>query len=87
MQVADFGLSRIVSTAVQQGRYAMTGLTGTLRYMAPEVLRPEMHMPASPPTSLSHSPFSFSSLSLPFSFRFLSLSSPLSPGQRLSFDR
>ena len=27
----------------------MTGLTGTLRYMAPEVLRPEMHMPASPP--------------------------------------
>lgn len=39
LKIADFGLSKIVkSKGTQQGTYKMTGLTGTPRYMAPEVL-------------------------------------------------
>jgi len=38
LKVADFGLSKIVKSAVQTGQYEMTGLTGTVRYMAPEVM-------------------------------------------------
>ena len=36
LKVADFGLSKMFAGA-QLGHYQMTGVTGTLRYMAPEV--------------------------------------------------
>ena len=42
LKVADFGLSRVKRRGAARGgpgAYAMTGRTGTLRYMAPEVLR------------------------------------------------
>ena len=37
LKVADFGLSKIFEGA-HMGQYQMTGVTGTLRYMAPEVI-------------------------------------------------
>jgi len=40
LKVSDFGLSKIFEGA-QLGAYQMTGVTGTLRYMAPEVMRSE----------------------------------------------
>mmetsp|Transcript_9718 Transcript_9718/g.18647 ORF Transcript_9718/g.18647 Transcript_9718/m.18647 type:complete len:125 (+) Transcript_9718:864-1238(+) len=36
-KIADFGLSRL--TMFKESKYKMTGMTGTLRYMAPEVIR------------------------------------------------
>ena len=39
LKVADFGLSRVKDRGERRGAYVMTGRTGTLRYMAPEVLR------------------------------------------------
>jgi serine/threonine protein kinase len=39
LKVADFGLSKIFEK--NMGAYRMTGVTGTLRYMAPEVMRCE----------------------------------------------
>mmetsp|Transcript_20602 Transcript_20602/g.56855 ORF Transcript_20602/g.56855 Transcript_20602/m.56855 type:complete len:263 (-) Transcript_20602:88-876(-) len=44
VKVADFGLSKLVLQAgAGRDRYAMTGLTGTLRYMAPEVVDSEAY--------------------------------------------
>ncbi|GAB5366997.1 hypothetical protein AAMO2058_001192000 [Amorphochlora amoebiformis] len=40
-KLADFGLSRL--KAGQAGKYEMTGKTGTIRYMAPEVVRGEKY--------------------------------------------
>ena len=37
LKVADFGLSKLFEGA-HMGQYQMTGVTGTLRYMAPEVI-------------------------------------------------
>ena len=36
--MSDFGLSKIVLKETQTESYEMTGLTGTFRYMAPEVM-------------------------------------------------
>jgi hypothetical protein len=33
---ADADCTRTMQTQVQRGKYEMTGLTGTMRYMAPE---------------------------------------------------
>eukprot|EP00286_Rhodomonas_abbreviata_P020983 CAMPEP_0181301042 /NCGR_PEP_ID=MMETSP1101-20121128/7212_1 /TAXON_ID=46948 /ORGANISM="Rhodomonas abbreviata, Strain Caron Lab Isolate" /LENGTH=416 /DNA_ID=CAMNT_0023406319 /DNA_START=79 /DNA_END=1329 /DNA_ORIENTATION=- len=38
LKVADFGLSSVYHSTVTQNGYVMTGMTGSLRYMAPEVL-------------------------------------------------
>lgn len=35
--MCDFGLSRVKEVGLSGGRYRMTGKTGSLRYMAPEV--------------------------------------------------
>jgi serine/threonine protein kinase len=43
MKIGDFGLSKIVKGKMQQDRYVMTGRTGTLRYMAPEVMEEESY--------------------------------------------
>eukprot|EP00802_Teleaulax_amphioxeia_P008010 Tamp_08018.p1 GENE.Tamp_08018~~Tamp_08018.p1 ORF type:complete len:643 (-),score=136.48 Tamp_08018:467-2137(-) len=39
LKLADFGLSKIKDH--EAGRYRMTGITGTVQYMAPEVMRSE----------------------------------------------
>mmetsp|Transcript_62463 Transcript_62463/g.147282 ORF Transcript_62463/g.147282 Transcript_62463/m.147282 type:complete len:757 (+) Transcript_62463:310-2580(+) len=42
LKVSDFGLSKIIDIGTSaNGTYRMTGVTGTLRYMAPEVVRSE----------------------------------------------
>mmetsp|Transcript_14681 Transcript_14681/g.29445 ORF Transcript_14681/g.29445 Transcript_14681/m.29445 type:complete len:640 (+) Transcript_14681:259-2178(+) len=42
LKVSDFGLSKIIDIGNSaNGTYRMTGVTGTLRYMAPEVVRHE----------------------------------------------
>ncbi len=44
LKVGDFGLSRVKAAGARRGRrYLMTGRTGTLRYMAPEVMRTDGH--------------------------------------------
>lgn len=52
LKVSDFGLSKIVDKTTN-GAYVMTGVTGTLRYMAPEVLSLLLFPPASRRTHLS----------------------------------
>lgn len=42
LKVSDFGLSKIIDKTTS-GAYQMTGVTGTLRYMAPEVMRSESY--------------------------------------------
>uniref|UniRef100_A0A7S0VJ15 Protein kinase domain-containing protein n=1 Tax=Hemiselmis tepida TaxID=464990 RepID=A0A7S0VJ15_9CRYP len=42
LKVSDFGLSKIIDKSTK-GEYVMTGVTGTLRYMAPEVMRSEVY--------------------------------------------
>lgn len=42
LKVSDFGLSKIIDKSTN-GAYQMTGVTGTLRYMAPEVMRSESY--------------------------------------------
>ena len=39
LKVCDFGLSRVKDQAFRTGTYRMTGKTGSLRYMAPEVFQ------------------------------------------------
>ncbi|KAJ1479080.1 kinase-like domain-containing protein [Baffinella frigidus] len=43
LKVSDFGLSKIYDMSAVNGAYKMTGVTGTLRYMAPEVVRSETY--------------------------------------------
>jgi len=43
LKVSDFGLSKIIDITATNGPYRMTGVTGTLRYMAPEVVRSESY--------------------------------------------
>uniref|UniRef100_A0A7S4E1M1 Protein kinase domain-containing protein n=1 Tax=Lotharella globosa TaxID=91324 RepID=A0A7S4E1M1_9EUKA len=40
-KISDFGLSRLMKEGL--GKYKMTGMTGTLRYMAPEVMRSDFY--------------------------------------------
>ena len=42
IKLADFGLSKICQSK-GSGQYQMTGETGTLQYMAPEVIREDGH--------------------------------------------
>ena len=42
IKLADFGLSKICQNK-GRGQYQMTGKTGTLQYMAPEVMRSEQY--------------------------------------------
>jgi serine/threonine protein kinase len=39
LKVCDFGLSRVKQVGFKLGAYRMTGKTGSLRYMAPEVFQ------------------------------------------------
>ena len=48
-QVCDFGLSRVKEVGLSGGRYRMTGKTGSLRYMAPEVGPAASDIPCTPP--------------------------------------
>ncbi|GAQ89818.1 VH1-INTERACTING KINASE-like [Klebsormidium nitens] len=43
LKVADFGLSKLLTTDAMHEQYKMTGETGTYRYMAPEVFRHETY--------------------------------------------
>jgi ankyrin repeat protein len=43
LKVSDFGLSKIYDMTATNGEYRMTGVTGTLRYMAPEVVRSDVY--------------------------------------------
>ncbi|CAE7037753.1 unnamed protein product [Symbiodinium sp. CCMP2592] len=43
VKVADLGISRVLEAASARDGYTMTGGVGTLRYMAPEVVRQEQY--------------------------------------------
>lgn len=43
LKIGDFGLSKIVKGKKLHDQYVMTGRTGTLRYMAPEVMEEESY--------------------------------------------
>jgi len=43
IKVGDFGLSKVTDLIKVQGTYRMTGKTGSMRYMAPEVFQDDPH--------------------------------------------
>ncbi|EKX37677.1 hypothetical protein GUITHDRAFT_40846, partial [Guillardia theta CCMP2712] len=43
LKLSDFGLSRVLDKGKSGGNYRMTGTTGTIRYMAPEVVRSDLY--------------------------------------------